>query len=124
MKKYLSILLIVLLMSTAVGASEAIDPFEKYDPPISLVVTNSVGAGYTFREGEDLENNVYVDMYRDDLGINLEFMWTMASNEVDQKVNVTITSGDIPDLMRVNALQLKQLVDSGMIADLTDLQLV
>lgn len=123
MKKALSLTLVLMMALSLFGgmAFATEEQIGKYDPPIELTVTNSVASGYKFREGEDLEHNVYTGLYRDEMGINLNFMWTLTSGDTDQKVNVTIASGDLPDLMRVNALQLKQLVDSGMVYDLTEL---
>jgi carbohydrate ABC transporter substrate-binding protein, CUT1 family (TC 3.A.1.1.-) len=36
-----------------------------------------------------------------------------------QKINVTLASGDLPDVITVNASQLKQLADAGQIEDMT-----
>ena len=42
------------------------------------------------------------------------------SEQYPQKVNIAITSDDIPDVMQVSASQLKMMYDNGQIMDITD----
>lgn len=73
--------------------------------------------------GETVESNRWLDLYRDELGINVSYDWIVKGNETSdafvQKLNVTLASGELPDVILVNASQLKQLVDSDMIVDMT-----
>nr|WP_238357966.1 extracellular solute-binding protein [Cohnella zeiphila] len=58
-------------------------------------------------------------LIREQLGINVKWNWLVDSTQYDNKVNVSIASGDIPDLMLVSKKQLNQLVDADMVEDLT-----
>ncbi len=73
--------------------------------------------------GEVVEDNRWITAYKEELGINVSYDWIVKGNENSdafvQKLNVTLASGDLPDVSLVNASQLKQLADSDMIMDMT-----
>ncbi|MBP1965033.1 extracellular solute-binding protein [Paenibacillus aceris] len=106
------------------------DPLGKYDPPIDVsfvrnlsdVVENNV---LGVLKGETFEDNRWSRLYKDQLGINIKNSWVVKGNDTSeqylQKLNVTLASGDLPDVIPVNATQLKQLSDSDQIEDMTAL---
>ncbi|MDD9269495.1 extracellular solute-binding protein [Paenibacillus sp. GCM10023248] len=106
------------------------DPLGKYDPPIDVsfvrnlsdVVENNV---LGVLKGETFEDNRWSRLYKDQLGINIKNSWVVKGNDTSeqyvQKLNVTLASGDLPDVIPVNATQLKQLADSEQIEDMTAL---
>lgn len=95
------------------------DPFGKYEEPITLTAVRYLQDGIEFQEGESLENNVWSREYADTLGINLEYAWTTPQSEYAQKLNVSAASNSLPDLMWVDAAQLKRMVEDDQLADLT-----
>ncbi|GAB2564214.1 extracellular solute-binding protein [Gracilibacillus alcaliphilus] len=100
------------------------EPFGKYDPAIDVSFVRSIDSTLDLAlvDGETIEDNVWLDYYRDELGINVTYDWTAsAGDQFDQKMNVSLASGDIPDFVSVNATQLNQLVKADMIMELTDL---
>ncbi|GFN33039.1 extracellular solute-binding protein [Paenibacillus xylaniclasticus] len=106
------------------------NPLGSYDPPIEIttvrnlsdVVENNV---FNVLEDETLENNRWSRLYEEELGIKIKYNWVMKGDDVSdqylQKMNMTLASGDLPDIIPVNAYQLKQLADSGQIEDMTAL---
>jgi putative aldouronate transport system substrate-binding protein len=112
------------------GNSAAADPMGKYDPPIEVttvrnlseVVENNV---LGVLEGETFEDNRWTRVYEDLLGIKIKNEWVVKGNpdsdQYVQKMNVTLASGELPDFMSVNAIQLKQLAESDLIEDMTAL---
>ncbi|MEX1028880.1 MAG: extracellular solute-binding protein [Paenibacillaceae bacterium] len=104
-------------------------PMTKYDPPIEMsmvrnlsdVVENNV---LGVLEGETFEDNRWSRVYEDQLGIKVTYDWVVKGNpdsdQYKQKLNVTLASGELPDVTPVNAVQLKQLVDSDMVEDMTE----
>lgn len=103
-------------------AGNAKDPFGKYDPPIEISTVKSLDDGsMRFVNGETIENNVWTQGMKEELGIILKVDWLVPDNQYGEKVNVTIASNDLPDIMQVGAIQLNQLVENGMIEDLTQL---
>jgi len=108
--------------STAPTESESpelVEPMGKFDPPITVTTGREVG-GMKFDPGRSIDDNIWYDHYRDDLGILVKNDWTVNSAEAyTNKVNVSIASGEIPDIIGVSPLQLKMLVEADMIEDLS-----
>ncbi len=97
------------------------DPFGKIDPPVTMTSVLATAGWATFPDGETWDNdNRWTKLYRETLGVNLKWNWMVDSTQYDNKMNVTIASGDIPDLMLVSKKQLNQLVEADMVEDLTD----
>ncbi|MCC3372043.1 extracellular solute-binding protein [Cohnella sp. REN36] len=69
--------------------------------------------------GETLEDNRWSRLYEQVLGIKVKYVWTAKGNLFFQKMGVALASGDIPDVVRVDARQLRQLYIAGKIQDLT-----
>ena len=53
------------------------------------------------------------------LGIKIKYDWTDKGELYRQKLGASLASGDIPEVVRVNAQQLRQLSNSGTIQDLS-----
>ena len=95
----------------------------KYDPMIKLTSVRAISdpmQKYIDKQSDVLTKNIWFDAYRDELGIDVSYDWTAPGAQYDEKLNQQIAAGDLPDIFRCNAAQLKQLADKGMIADLTD----
>lgn len=96
------------------------DPFGKFDPPIAMTSVMGTAGWATFPEGETWDNdNRWMKLIRETLGINIKWNWLVDSTQYDNKINVSIASDDLPDLMLVSKKQLNQLVDADMVEDLT-----
>ena len=92
----------------------------KYDPPVELSYVGTIAANIKFDEGDSYEKNGVTAAYERDLGIILKKLWTVEANQYSQKVMLSISSNDMPDLMRVTLEELNQMVENDMLADLTD----
>ncbi len=101
----------------------AASPFAKYDPPIQVSTVRIVNDTIKYKDGESIDNNIWTQLYKDELGIEVKNLWVVndTGGQGEQKLNLSITSGDLPDFIPVNAVQLKQLVDAGALMDLTDI---
>jgi len=95
-------------------------PFGKYDPEITLTVVVATGTWVTLPGDDNEENNAWTRAYKDDLGINIEYLWISSGDDYDDKMNLSIASGDLPDLIGVNRNQFEQLCDADKVADITD----
>lgn len=117
-------------LSGETATETAADPLGKYDPPIEIttvrnlsdIVENNV---LGVLKDETFEDNRWTRLYEGKLGIKIKNNWVIKGNDTSdpylQKMNVTLASGDLPDIIPVNATQLKQLADSNQIEDMTDL---
>lgn len=104
------------------------DPLGKYEPAIDISFIRGLDDDLTTNilpkcPGETIKDNRWTKAINERLGINVKYAWTVKGNEVSdafvQKINVTLASGDLPDVVLVNPSQLKQLVDADMIEDMT-----
>ncbi|WP_167859338.1 extracellular solute-binding protein [Paenibacillus cymbidii] len=106
---------------TSAASSAPVEPLGKYDPPIDMTFVKVIDQSTKFKEGESIDNNAWTKIYKERLGINVKFDWTVTGTEDQyfQKLNVSIASGTIPDSFMVNAQTLAKLVEAGQIEDLT-----
>ncbi|MDR1024834.1 MAG: extracellular solute-binding protein [Treponema sp.] len=97
-------------------------PFGRYDPPVEITAVKNLGAGnLLFPPGDSIDNNVWTRYYEEVLGIKVKYTWTTNEQQYAQKVNISITSNDIPDIMGVNNVQLKMMHENGQLMDMTDI---
>ncbi|MDF2925165.1 MAG: transporter substrate-binding protein [Paenibacillaceae bacterium] len=105
--------------TAAATAKENLDPAGKYAMPITVTTAFSSNAGtdeaMKKMVGETYEKNRFTDLYKERLNIDLKYTFISDSTQYDNKVNVTIASGDIPDFMMVNADQVRRLVEADLI---------
>jgi putative aldouronate transport system substrate-binding protein len=73
------------------------DPFGKYDTTVVLTPVRSFETNEKLPEGDTPENNQYTRAVKDILNIDVQYLWTAAPADYDQKVNLTIASNDLPD---------------------------
>lgn len=99
----------------------AADPFARYEEPVEITATKNLGAGIQFKEGDSLEDNVWTRFLEETLNIKINWVWSTNTEQYPQKVNIAITSDDIPDVMQVSAAQMKMMYDNGQIMDITDI---
>lgn len=109
---------------TESGAREG--PFGKYDPVLPIRFVRDVDEDLQINilpncPGETMEENRWIQAYRDRLGIEVAYDWMTPSGDAyNQKINVIIASGDLPDVIGVDAIRLRQMADADLVADLTD----
>jgi putative aldouronate transport system substrate-binding protein len=106
--------------SSAGTVQAAPGPFGKYSAPIEVTAVKNLGGGnLLFPPGDSIDSNVWTRYFQEQLGINLKYTWTTNEQQYNQKVNISITSNDIPDIMVVNNVQLKMMYDNGQLKDMT-----
>lgn len=92
---------------------------DKFEPAVELKTVNFTYGVPKYNQGDDMNNNPWTRYLKDKLGIKLTTLWEVPSAELEQKTNLMIASGDIPDFFLANTKQFAQLVKAGMIEDLT-----
>lgn len=95
----------------------------KYNPPIELTFVRETSDDLdnlvNTLPGETLEDNRWTHLYEQVLGIRIKYDWTAKGTLYNQKLGVALAAGDLPDVVRVNAEQLRQLSNAGLIQDLS-----
>lgn len=109
--------------SEAVNASSA-SPLGRYDPPVVLSFvrerSSSLQSLIDQLSYETLEDNRWSRLYEQMLGIRIQYDWTAESDTFYQKLGFSLATGRIPDVVRVDGQQLRQLSNEGVLQDLTD----
>jgi putative aldouronate transport system substrate-binding protein len=114
--------------NTSTDVSKLLDPnmdpvkdgFGKYSPAIEVttVQTNN-GVATSLKNGDTIENNIYTRTWADTLGINMKFKWTAPAEQADEKMNLMLSGGDLPDFFSVTPSQFQKLVSTGQLADIS-----
>lgn len=106
---------------TAESADSGDRVFTPYEETVEISSVKNLGSGVLeFPEGDSLEDNAWTRYLEETLNIKLNWNWSTNSEQYAQKVNIAITSNDIPDVMQVNSSQLKMMYDNEQIMDITD----
>lgn len=96
----------------------------KYNPPIEVTFVRETSVGMEnligFLPGQTLEDNTWSRLYEQVLGIKIKYDWIAKGDLYHQKLGVALASGDIPEVVRVNAQQLRLLSNAGLIQDLSE----
>jgi len=96
------------------------DPMGKYDPPIEVTAVRSVATTMKFENGDTIGENAWTKLYEKELGIKLKYSWAVDPSQYEQKLNVMMTTGKLPDILPVSGAKMKQLYDAGQLEDLTE----
>ena len=95
----------------------------KYNPPIEVhfvrELTDSLQGLLDNLPDETLNNNRWSNLFEEVLGVHMNNEWVESGEIFALKLNHTISSGEIPDIIKVNADQLRILYNDGLIEDLT-----
>jgi len=92
-------------------------PFEQ---TVNITAVRDVTPGLLFDGDDTLDYNPWTRAFRDRLNIEVEYTWTMpAGAEYTDRLNMAIASGEIPDVVDVGFIHFRQLLEAGLIQDLT-----
>jgi len=103
------------------ATSENTDPLGKYEPGITIETVKATETNVKFAPGQSWDNNIWYDLVKETLGITIKNTWLAPAEgqQFEQKMNVTLASGDLPDFFEVSGSQFQQLAEDGQLADLT-----
>jgi len=82
-------------------------PFGKYPEEITVTFSKSTSEGDNWKwehlnsVGETLEDNRYTRLFKDELNINVEYLWVVDDSQYIQKARLAISAGDLPDSLRL-----------------------
>ena len=127
------ILSLILALALCLGAANALaldlsnsptgDPYEPMAETVVLTIGKSADANAAYEPGESVDDNWKLRWFEEMLNIDYVNSWATLSNEAyQQKVALTLAMGisQMPDVMTVNEMELRQMVKADMLADLTD----
>ncbi len=90
---------------------------DKYETPITLNVVLSLPQA-SHAEITEPSQTSYFKLAESELGIKLNILWSLPPDQYDQKFNLSLLSGDLPDIFSIpygNVAVYNDLADSGAI---------
>ena len=102
----------------AEGTAKEDLPFSKYAETVTVHLGGSLDSNAKIPDGMSYEDNSYTRFLKDDLNIEVVYDWVASSSDFDEKMNLCIGSGTIPEMMNVNAAQYRALLKYDMIQPL------
>lgn len=92
-----------------------------YETVVNITTVKGTGVDQVFDDGDNHTNNPWTRAWRDRLGIEVTYDWIDDGNtQYDTKLNMTIASGKLPDVFKCNYVQFRQLMQAGLLLDITD----
>ncbi len=120
----LALMLLVSLPPAAV-AEEAATYWTKFETPIDVQMTKSIWPDHATKYatlGETAESNRWLDLYREELGINITYKFVAtAGDSYDTKTQMMLASGKIPDIFLASLSDMAELQEGDMIWDMTEI---
>ena len=98
-------------------------PFGKYEPAIEMRVIKQMDQSQKLVAGnpalDSYEVNAVNKQVLDTLGIKLKYDWVVPKEQFNTKWNLTIASGDLPDMLTMNLIQFQELTKTDVLRDMT-----
>lgn len=97
----------------------------KQETPVDVQMTKVVysdTAEAFAKIGQTVESNLWTDLFRDELNINVTYKFVASAGDgYDTKTQMMMASGKIPDIFPVGLSDMAELQESGMIWDMTEI---
>jgi len=106
--------------ATTTQAEPQDGPMVKYKEPVTITVFNVTSASYTYIEGDSEDDNIHTRMNKEYLNIIYKSKWVVDESKLDEKINLSIASDDLPDAMSVNASQLQNVIKNDQVQSLDE----
>lgn len=119
----LAFVLLTLALLPLSSLSEGIQYPLHYEEPITITAIRQEvgGTGVFTGENVDYENNVWTQELLDRYNIEVKYLWVVDASQYQTKLNLTLASGELPDVMNVGITQLASLVLDGLAYDMSEL---
>jgi putative aldouronate transport system substrate-binding protein len=92
----------------------------KFTQPVTLHVVNMERPATPFLTGDSVTSNEWTRGFKEALNVEVVTDWVASGPSYFDRINLAIAAKEIPDVFLVNPTQFRQLVEAGMLADLTD----
>lgn len=92
-----------------------------YATMVNVTTVKSVGNDVVYEPGDDETNNPWIRAWKNELGIEVVYDWIdVGGAQYDTKLNMAIASKTLPDVFKCNYIQFRQLMQAGLLMDITD----
>lgn len=116
------LLALVMIIPMFAAAEDDYAPLAPLEETLTLRVVMPYGLSDLADVGEGVtpENGIWNDLILEALNIKFDWMWTVDSEQWTQKFQLSITSGDIPDLLRLTEVQFHDFIEMDGLREVTD----
>lgn len=95
-------------------------PLGKYEETINITVGQMISAS-NYVNGENEKNNIMYDICREVMNVNFQSVFAAnIGTAYDYQLNTYILDGNVPDLFFCSQNQMSDLIEQGLIYDITD----
>jgi putative aldouronate transport system substrate-binding protein len=105
-----------------VSEVEDTDPLGPYKETITVTQTLGFSPPQDAKTPKGLtpEENGYLKKLNEMLNIEVDYLWTVPSEQAEQKFALAVSSGELPDVMQLGLRDFEDFRQQDMLADLTD----
>ncbi|MFK7691937.1 extracellular solute-binding protein [Paenibacillus sp. HJGM_3] len=98
------------------------DPLGKYENPVtvSMVLGARPPEDKNTPQGLTPDQNGYLKKLKEMLNIEVKYNWVVPYDQFTQKFSLTVASGDLPDVMWIDAADYEKFKEQGVLADLSE----
>lgn len=103
-------------------ANKNYDPMGKYETPVTVncVLGYSNPTDKNVPKSTTPENQAFNRLLKDELNIEINYLWTVPESQFEQKFSTAIASNSLPDIMALDQKNFEYLKENDMLADLTE----
>ena len=134
MKKFLTLamgILVALALASCGGGGQKVtgsretqpvpagDWKQPYQTTVNITAVTNQGSDVLYERGDSYSNNPWTRAWKDELNIEVTYDW-VSSVQYEQRLNMAIASGNLPDVFTCNYKQFRQLLAAGLLQDITE----
>jgi putative aldouronate transport system substrate-binding protein len=94
---------------------------QPYSTMVNITTVKSAGNDLVYEPGDDETNNPWIRAWKNDLGVEVTYDWIdQGGAQYDTKLNMAIASNTLPDVFKCNYIQFRQLIQAGLLMDITE----
>ena len=104
----------------ATDLPEGLEWMTPFQNTVKLNVVVGWSTDDSVKEGTTPETNTLVQIAKDYLNIDLNFLWMVPEDQLEERLALQISSGEIPDIVMLDSGNFYEFMDSDYLRDLTD----
>ena len=93
------------------------ETFAPYDEEITIHMVTGLNPNLSFPEGQSMEKNDFLDIIKEEFNINIVYDWI--SSNYTEKINMSIASNTLPDIMNVGETQFRSMIKFEQLQEIT-----
>lgn len=94
----------------------------KFDTPVTITTVKATDATMKYKNGETVENNIHTRWAKEQLGIDIKYLWQSPGEQFATKIRLMLTAHEqLPDVLTTMDIGLmNELIESGEYKDITE----